>query len=64
MGQASKIGAELLKQPLSIDEMEERARRAKPLTNGEAGLAGEIVERTTPKTAPRPALQADTATWD
>jgi hypothetical protein len=64
MGQASNIGAELLKQPLSIDEMEERKRRAQPLSNGEASLDGEVVERITPTAAPRPALPARPATWD
>ena len=64
MGQASRIAEEILGQPLTLVEAGARREEERLLRQPEATPQGEITERPAPTVAPRPAYQADIATWD
>jgi hypothetical protein len=64
MGQASDITSRITSLPLSIEEQEDRRAAEQVRPNVETTLDGEVVERVSPKVAPRPTFQAEPSTWD
>jgi hypothetical protein len=64
MGRATEVSKNLILQPLSTSELEERTKGAVSRTNITATPDGYVVERVTPQAAPKPITRREEGTWD
>jgi hypothetical protein len=64
MGLATAFAESLTTMPLTVGELDERREAGKLRENLTTTLEGEIVERQTAKSAPKPVQRREPATWD
>lgn len=64
MGRASKLTEQVIRSPLTAEEITTRRQVEQAAGEVEATFDGRLVKRPAPNTTPRPVQQAPASTWD